>query len=121
MSDVDKIDETLDQLERAVEGLTSSTNLDALRYIHELGTAPGCSRHAAESVRHIAEMYVEAEASLMAGLDHIEADADDAAGEEGIPQSVSPEHRVARDRARAAHDRSGRSLDPSPGTRRGRS
>ncbi len=81
MSDVEQIDETLDQLEQTVEGLTTSTNLDALRYVYELGTSPGCSRHSAESVKYIAEMYVEAEASLMAGIDHIEADRDDVAND----------------------------------------
>lgn len=81
MSDLDPIDDTLDQLELAVEGLTSSTSLDALRYIHQLGTTPGCSRHAAESVKFIADMYVEAEASLMAGIDHIEEDRDDVAND----------------------------------------
>ena len=44
-------------------------------------TSPDCSRHAAESVKFIADMYVEAEASLMAGIDHIEEDRDDVAGD----------------------------------------
>lgn len=79
MSDVEKIDETLDQLELAVQGLTTSTSLDALRYIHKLGTASGCSRHAAESVKHIADMYAQAEASLMAGINHVKEDRDDIA------------------------------------------
>jgi len=81
MSDVDQIDETLDQLELTVEGLTTSTNLDALRYVYELGTTPGCSRHSAEAVKYIAEMYLEAEADLLAGIGHIEDDHDEDANE----------------------------------------
>lgn len=79
MSDVHPIDETLDRLEHAVAGLTSTTNIDALRYIHQLGQTPGCSRHALESARYIAELCTEAESSLMESIGHLEAERDDSA------------------------------------------
>jgi hypothetical protein len=79
MSEVQPIDETLDRLEHAVAGLTTSTNIDALRYIHQLGQNPGCSRHAAESARHIADLCTQAQSSLIDSIDHMEAERDDTA------------------------------------------
>ncbi len=79
MSDDQQIDKTLDRLEHAVAGLTSSTNIDALRYIHQLGQNPGCSRHASEAARHIADLCTQAQTSLIESIDHMEADHDDTA------------------------------------------
>ena len=79
MSDVQPIDDTLDRLEDAVTGLTTSTNIDALRYIHQLGQTPGCSRHAAESAQHIADLCTKAQSSLMESIEFIEAERDIAA------------------------------------------
>ncbi len=79
MSDVQPIDDTLDRLENAVAGLTSSTNIDALRYIHQLGQNPDCSRHAAESARHIADLCTKAQSSLMESIEYMESERDEAA------------------------------------------
>jgi len=79
MSDAHPIDQTLDNLERAVAGLTSSTSIDALRYIHKLGQTGGCSRHAAESAQYIVELCTQAESSLTQSIEYMEAEHDDAA------------------------------------------
>lgn len=81
MSSVLPIEKALDHLERAVAGLTSSTGIDALRYIHRLGNEPGCSKHAAESAKHIADLCSQAEVELLRSIEEMETEQDGEAEE----------------------------------------
>lgn len=94
MSEVHPIEWTLDRLEDAVAGLTSSTNIDALRYIHRLGQSDGCSRHAAESAKMIAEMCTQAERQLVESIDHLEAE-DDQVAESHLGHALTHLDRIA--------------------------
>ena len=94
MSEVNPIEWTLDRLEDAVAGLTSSTNIDALRYIHRLGQSEGCSRHAAESAKLIAELCSGAERQLIESIDHLESE-DDQTAESHLGHALTHLDRIA--------------------------
>ncbi|MGI9415238.1 MAG: hypothetical protein ACR2PM_16295 [Hyphomicrobiales bacterium] len=79
MSNVEPVDETLDQLEVAVGGLTAMSSVSALRHIHNLSKIPGKSLEAAMSAKEISVMCMKAETELLDGLAHIIADNDEMA------------------------------------------
>ena len=79
MSDVETVDETLDQLELAVGGLTAMSSVSALRHIHALSGIPGKSLEAAMSAKAIGTLCMKAETELLDGLAHIIADNNDMA------------------------------------------
>ena len=79
MSEVEAVDETLDQLELAVGSLTAMSSVSALRHIHNLSKIPGKSLEAAMSAKSIGELCMKAETELLDGLAHIIADNNDTA------------------------------------------
>lgn len=103
MSDANPIERTLNHLEEAVAGLTSTTNIDALRFIHRLGKSPGCSRHAAESAKLIAHLCSEAEADLVRSIDQIETE-DDAAAEDNLGHALTHLDQIAETVASVASE-----------------
>lgn len=103
MSDANPIERTLDHLEEAIAGLTSTTNIDALRFIHRLGKSPGCSRHAAESAKLIAHLCSKAEAELVHSIDHIETE-DDAAAQDNLGHALTHLDQIAETVASVASE-----------------
>ena len=79
MSEVEAVDETLDQLELAVGSLTAMSSVSALRHIHNLSKIPGKSLEAAMSAKSIGTLCMKAETELLDGLAHIMADNNDMA------------------------------------------
>jgi hypothetical protein len=75
------IDDTLGRLDEAVDILTSSSSIDALKRIVRLAHAPAPAREVAEQASSISNLCSDAHGALLQGLDAIEEDRDEDAAE----------------------------------------